>query len=418
MTKIRAALIAPLLLLATATVAPSRQAAAGPDGPVHVARSFTVLAEAYPTQSAPGTRETEIKVRSASTKAVASNPPVGAFARAAAADLGLAEAYVGGQGPSADADTANRGSDNDVVVDDDGSRMEAHVDLAPSASAIARNSSADGDPGGSGTVASASTANGAGRRMLATAVAEVNDFRAGLFVLGSGRFEGAASIDGTPGGGRATGLIRTSNASYDGIPITIGTEGVQVDESKVPDPMLRAATAAIQEAFSPGGYIDVRVVQPTVEVAPDGSAARVYGGGLHVFLTNNDPAERYFFSYTLLGGTAETILGGELSRPTPDRPITVAPPPPRVLFTPPAIFQRPPARTAPATPTVVEPDLTFVVGTEQIGLRGLWRGWLWALVLVGLAWAAAGALRLPALAPTKQRLDRVIDDLAHRYVRG
>lgn len=418
MRRLRIALCGAAITLTTITLtAPSGAALAASD-PVHVARSFTVLAEAYPTQSAPGSQETEITVRPASTKAVASNPPVAAFARAIAADLGLAEAYLGSHGPAADADTATRGDEDDVVIDEGGSRMEAHVDQSPRAWSIARSNSADSEPGGSGTVASASSATAGGRRILAIAAAEVHDFRAGPFVLGSGRFDGTASIDGTPGGGRASGLIRTSDATYDGIPITIGADGVRVDESRIPDPMLQAATAAIQEAFSPGGFADVRVVQPSVEIAEDGTSARVSGGGIHLFFTNNDPKERYFVSYTLLGGTATATLGGVLSQPTPDRLDAVVRP--RVgRPAPPSSFSNPAPRPA-ATPAAVtpEPALTLASGSEQITLQSIWRGWILVLALVALGWTGAGALQLPALAPTRRRLDHLVGGLADRYLRG
>lgn len=423
MTKARTAMAVMALLLVG--VGPSSRAAAVSGEPVHLGRAFTARAEAYPMESAPGTRDTEVPVRPAATRAVASNPPVDAFARAAAADLGLAEAYLGQQGPSADADTATEDGDDDVVVDDGSSHMEAHVDGSPRASANATGSAAGGDPGSSGTVASASAADGAGARLVASAEAEVHDLAIGLLILGSGRFEARAEIDGTPGGGRAEGFIRTSDATFAGIPITLGAEGVQVDESRVPDPLLRSATAAIQEAFAPGGYADIRVVQPTVEVAEDGTSARVYGGSVRLYLTNNDPAERYFFSYTLLGGTAEVVLGGALSQPTPDRlptVVTVPAPPPAALDTAtvPAVVSTPTADSAgsagsPATPT---PELAFVAGTERVSLRVPWPGWVWVLVLVAGAWATAGALRLPPLAPTKHRLDSLVNDVADRYLRG
>ncbi|MEX2293604.1 MAG: hypothetical protein WD691_07420 [Acidimicrobiales bacterium] len=406
-----------LLILTALAVAPS-QAAPSANTPVHLTRAFTVLAEAYPTQSAPGSQDIEIKVRLASTKAVANNPPVGAFAQASAADLGLAEAYVGQQGPSAHADTATQG-DDDVVVSEGGGRMEAHVDPTPKASSAARNSSTDGDPGSAGTVASSSVADGSAKRLVASARAEISDFRAGLFVLGSGRFEGTASIDGTPGGGRAAGFIRTSDATYAGIPITVGADGVQVDESKVPDLLLGPATEAIQEAFSPGGYADVRVVQPKVEIAADGTAAQVFGGGIFIYLTNNDPAERYFVSYTLLGGTATAELGGALAQPTRDRdsmdsPSMIAP-------TSRGNFSRPAPAVAPVGPDAsgaTQTELDLVMGSERVRLPGLWTGWVWALVLVGMAWTAAGALRLPPLAPTRARLARTVDNIADRYLRG
>lgn len=416
--RLRTVVLGSALLALAAAVTPASRAADVTPEPAHVGRAFTVVAEAYPTQSAPGSQDTEIKVRSASTRAVANNPPVGAFAHASAADLGLAEAYVGRQGPSADADTATQGDEDDVVITEGGSRMEAHVDATPKASSRARSSSAEGDSTDTGTVASASTVDGSGARLLANAEAEINDFRAGLLVIGSGRFEAAASIDGTPGGGRAAGFIRTSDATYAGIPITLGADGVQVDETQVPDPLLGPSTAAVQQAFSPGGYMDLRVVQPRVEIAEDGTAARVFGGGILVFLTNNDPAERYFFSYTLLGGTASVELAGLLAQPTPDRSPAVSPI--DATASAPDLFRRPDAAAPPRAPdrAVVSPELRVLVGSERVTLTGRWPGWIWALVVVGLAWGIAGALRLPPLHPVRARLLRGVDDVANRYLRG
>jgi len=406
-----------MTLLVVVAAGSSSGAGAVVSGPVHVARSFTVAGEAYPMESAPGSQQTTIEGRPASTRATVSNPPVDAFARAAAADLGLAEAYVGQQGPSADADTATEGDDDDVVIDEGGSHLEAHVDPSPTATAIAVGSAAAGDPATSGSMSSASSADGSGATMVATAQAEIHDFRAGALVIGSGRFDARAAIDGLPGGAVASGSIQTSDATFGGIPIVIGADGVRVDESQVPDPMLRQATAAIQEAFSPGGYMDLRVVQPKVEVAADGTSARVYGGGVRVYMTNNDPAERYFFSYTLLGGSAETVLGGALAQPTPDRPeVIAAPAPPPMAFAgaPPAA---PPAATAPAQLAVV-PDLVFATGDEAVALPGVWPGWPWVLAAIVAGWTAIGALQLPPLARSKLRLHLLLDGLADRYLRG
>lgn len=409
--------LATALLVVGATASASGAGAIG-GGPVHADRSFTVTGEAYPMESAPGSQQTTIEGRPAATKANVSNPPVDAFARAATADLGLAEAYVGQQGPSADADTAIKGGDNDVVIDQDGSHLEAHVDPSPKAAAIATGSAVNADPATSASIASNSTADGSGNRMVATAEAEIHDFRAGALLIGSGRFVARASIDGLPGGAEANGSIETSDAAFNGIPIIIGADGVRVDDSKVPDPMLQQATAAIQQAFSPGGYIDVRVVQPKVETSEDGTSARVYGGSVRVYLTNNDPAARYFFSYTLLGGSAEAVLGGVLSQPTPNRPeVTSAP------THSPVVFAAPPAAVPSvvdtvARPAAVEPALVFATGGERVALPAPWPGWPWALASIAAAWAIVGALHLHRLAATKHHLQLLADGLADRYLRG
>lgn len=416
MRKARATLAIIALLVAEA--APSGHAAAAGGLPVHVGRAFTASAEAHPVEAAPGTQDTAIAVQPAATKVVASNPPLGAYGRASLVDLGLAEAQFGQVGPSAEADTATAEGDDDVVVADAGGRMEVHVDPAPKASASATGSEA----GGSGIAASTSTADGSAAHLVATATAEVHDLTIGPFVLGSGRFEARAEIDGTPGGGRAEGLIRMLDVAFEGIPITIGDDGVRVDESRVPDPLLGEATAAIHEAFAPGGFADIRVVQPKVEVAPDGTSARVHGGSVRLYFTNNDPVERYFVSSTLLAGTAEVALGGALSQATPDRlpgaaPAPAVPPVAPAAATASAVA--PPLTTAPGGPPAPPaPALAFAQGTERVSLRVPWPGWAWVLVLLAIGWATVGALRLPPLAATKRRLDDVVDDLADRYLRG
>lgn len=421
MTRARAAVGLTLAAVVALVTAPGGSAAPAVAPPVHVARAFTARAEAYPMESAPGSRNTTVAVRQASTKATSSNPPVDAFARATAADLGLAEAYLGQQGPSADADTATAGDDDDVVVEESGSRMEVHVDPSPSSWASATgNASGSADQGTSGTIASRSTSDGSGNRLVATAASEVNDLTIGLLFLGSGRFDGRAEIDGTPAGARAEGLIRTSDATFAGVPIILGADGVRIDQSRIPDPLLQSSTATIQEWFGQGGYADIRVVQPKVEIAKDGSSARVSGGGVLLYFTNNDPAERYSLSYALLGGSAEAGLAGVLAQPTPDRD----PPPTRPTIAKDVTFRpitAPPVAVAPdaiATVAVPSPVLTRHRGSQGVSLAVPWAGWVFALVLVAAGWATAGALRLPALAGPRRRLDRFVNDLADRYLRG
>jgi hypothetical protein len=384
--------------------------------PVHVGRAFTVRAEAYPVESAPGTRETEVAVRQLSTVAQASNPPPDAFARATANDMGLAEAYVGQQGPSADADTATAGGQPDVVVEEGGSRLEAHVEPAPRARADAAGNTA------SGTGSSTSTADGAGEELVATATAEINDVVIGPLVIGSGRFDATATANGQPGGATASGVVRTSDATFADIPVTIGSDGLQLDESRVPDALVGPSTAALQQAFSEGGYADIRVVQPRVEVAEDGSSASVSGGGVYVFLTNNSPTERYFVSHTLLGGSVEVSFGGELAVPSaapaavPAEPATVDGPAAPAGASDPTPVAGPAAPPAAAPPAA--PDLAYDAAGRRVTLPVVWPGWIWFVVAIGIAWAAAGVLRLPFAAGARARLRHAGDGFADRYLRG
>ena len=416
----RVAVVA-VALAASAFVGPAGEAQT--PGPVHAGRAFTARAEAFPVESAPGTRETEVAVRQLSTVAEVTNPPSNAFARAAANDMGLAEAYVGQQGPSADADTATTGGQPDVVVEEGGSRLEVHVEPAPRGRAAATGNATGDDTTGSGTGSSTSDADGAGEQLVATAAAEINDLALGLLVIGSGRFDATAATNGAPGGATAAGAIRTSDATFADIPVTIGADGLQVDESRVPDALVGPTTAALQQAFSSGGYTDIRVVQPRVEVAEDGSSARVSGGGVFVFLTNNNPAERYFVSHTLLGGAVEVSFGGELAVPSaepaavPDEPAGGAAPEGgggRSTGPAPAPTPTPPA----TSPVAAGPELAYDEAGRRISLPVPWPGWIWFVVAVAVAWATAGVLRLPFAAGARGRLHHLGDAFADRYLRG
>jgi hypothetical protein len=415
--------VAGLLVLAAATSVPVGAAPLpGDSPPVHAARAFVARAEAYPMESAPGTQETEVQARTASTRAVASNPPAAAFAEAATTDLGLAEAYVGRQGPSAGADTQVEGGAHDVTVDESGNHLEAHVDTAPTAWSQAIGNAPDAS---SGSLSSRSDADGSGDRLVATVEAEANDVVLGALIVGSGRFDATVEANGVPGGARAAGTIRTSDATFGGVPVVIGADGLQVDEARVPPLVVPEATALVQETFSSGGYADIRVVQPKVEVAADGTSARVFGGGVRVMLTNNDPAQRYFITYTLLGGSAEVALGGDLGVPTPARPDDAAPAAPS--GSPATGGDGDGAGSgsgpdegagSPAPGAAPGEELTMARGEERIALRLPWTGRVWLLLAVAAAWAAALALRLGPLAGVRRRLADATDLFAERYARG
>ena len=416
----RVALLVGALLVASAPPAPAAPA----DGAHFAHRAFTARAEAYPLEPAPGTQDTEVAIRPSATTAAATNPPSAAFARAAATDLGLAEAYFGQQGPSVAADTSTQNDPRDVERDEDGFHLEAHVTDAPTAEAIARG---DGDGSGtpSGSFASRSDARGDGPVLTADAQAEANDVSLGPFVLGSGRYEASVRLDGTPEGASGSGTITTSDATFAGIPIVIESDGFRVDETRVPAPLLGEATAAVQEYFSPGGYADIRVVQPEVEVAEDGTSVRVSGGGVHVFFTNNDPTERYFLGFTMLGGDVLVALGGELGQPT-DTVSPVAPPPsgagapgPPAAPAEPAPPIAPDAPPAPAPASAGEPvAISYDAGHEVLPLRGLWGGLVWVLLAVAIAWMTALALHTPWLSGPRRRIDDLLDGFADRYTRG
>lgn len=422
----RAGLTLAAVMLGVASAAP----AGSQDGPHHVARAFSAEANATPVEPAPGVNETEVAFRPAATTARAFNPPVAAFGRAAAVDLGLAEALIGpavdeaGAGdaspPSADVDTQVEGS-NDKTVDEGGTHLEARADESPMAVAAAEGSS--GGPTGSAT--SRSFADGSGETIVAVSEAEISDATFGPLVIGSGRFDGRAQIDGTPGGGSARGVITVTGATFADVPVVIDDDGMAVDETRVPAPLVGEATAAIQEFFSPGGFADIRVVQPKVEVAEDGRSATVNGGGVRVFMSSNDPANNYFFAATFLRGSAEVFMGSDLSVAAPDPVGSAAPDAPAA--TPnradaPADDGRPVSppttqvRTSP--PSEEELAVETVSGRTVLEFRGPWPHWPWLVAGIAALWLGAGALRLPPLRRVRRWVEAGTSSMAERFLRG
>lgn len=382
--------------------------------------AFSVRAEAFPVEPSPGTQDTELAIRASSTRASVTNPPVGGYAQATAVDLGLAEGYFGSQGPTVSADTATEG-DDDVQTTEGGTHLVAHVDRSPVAWSTAEGNAVGDDTGGLGTVASRSSADGSGRRLVATAASEANNLVVGPLVIGSARYRAEAELDGTPDGARAFGVIEVSEATLAGVPVVLDHRGVSVDEERVPAPLVDEATGAVREILSPGGYMDVRVVQPRTEVADDGTFARASGGGIRVHLTSNDPTNNYFLTTTLLGGATEVFLGAELGVPTPDPLPVVAPDTHQAGPTPPA-----PAAASSSSPGEAprpdEPDreqleLARSGGEEVLGLESRWPA-AWLLLPLALAWIVAGALQLSPLTPARRRLSSATNRLADRYLRG
>jgi len=410
------------LLVGVSVPSPAQaQAQAGP----LLGRAFTIAADAFPAEPAPGANQTTLGIRPVATRAGATNPPAAAFGRASATDFGLIEAYIGPQGPTAEADTASANGRPDAHVSEGGMTLDAHASTAPLGRAFATGNGSSGAGFSMGSSSSLSIADGSGAALTATAMAEVHDVVSGPMVIGSARFDGSASVDGTRGGAVAQGRVTASDATVSGIPVVIDEEGLRVDQAAVPADQLPTLTEAVRAALNRGGYIDVRVVQPTGEVAEDGTKASVRGGGVRVRMTNNDPANNYFLEFNLVAGSASVLLGpvigGGPSGSGGGAPVPVDPPAEqfvtRVLrvdgFDPTATRPVDPGLPpTPAPPAKIEPVTESAAASYRLASR--WPGWPWLLALLAAFAAFAASLPFEPMAPVRLRLSLFAD----RYLRG
>jgi hypothetical protein len=408
-------LVAVVALLGLGAVASAQQAPpTSPAAAPFLARSFTIRADAFPVEPAPGTNETSIGVRPAGTRISVSNAPAAAYGRAAATDAGTIELYTGPPPPStvAECDAAAPNIPRHATAAPGGMQLEATCDTRPSARVVASGT-------GSGVTRSEALGDGGGDALVAEARAVLDDTAVGPIRLGSVTYHAVARTTGRAGGATATGVVAVSDATVAGVPVTIGASGVRVDTSKVPLDLVPAAAEAVREALSQGDYSDVRVVQPRTTVAPDGSRAEVSGGGVSFFGQNPDPANNYFLRLTLAGGSALVALGSESRTALPAA--GDLPPPGTAL---PEVARPGAVRAAPragsvATATAPPPNqaparssdaLALVASRRTVTLSRPWSGWWWAIVTFVLVAGAAFVQR--------RRLARWWDAAADRYVRG
>ena len=399
--------------------------AAQDNAPPLAGRAFDVNASAYPFEPAAGANASPELVRLVETTASVSNPPVEADARAAAEDLGQAEAYSAAyaQGPQASASTRNNGRASHQEMQTGGSDYVADVDPSPRASG---NATATGVKDGTQFVAqqaqSASRADGSGKTLVATASSVVHDLVVGPVTIGAANYHARASAAGTPGSARATASVTVSDASIGGVPVVITSTGVQVDQSKVPADGFVAATKAVHDALAQGGYLDVRVTQPKTSTAPDGSAATVSGGGIFFYGTNNDPSNYYFVRVTVLTGIVQVAIGSQFGA----APQTIVPPLTPVQAAParPSAQGVQPRAVPPASRGVAHssenavPPLRFVSARGSVGLPDTWRGWPWLLAAFGAIGLLVSACWLPVAVPVRRRASRWGIAFAVRYLRG
>jgi hypothetical protein len=408
-------LVAAVALLGLGAVASARPPSpTSPAAAPFLARSFTIRADAFPVEPAPGTNETSVGVRPAGTRISVSNAPAAAYGRAAATDAGTIELYTGPPPPDtvAECDATAPNISRHATAAPGGMQLEAMCDTRPSARVVASGS-------GSGVSRSEAFGDGGGVALVAEALAVIDDAVVGPIRLGSVTYHAVARTTGDAGGATATGVVAVSDATVAGVPVTIGAGGVRVDKSKVPLDLVPAAADTVREVLSQGDYSDVRVVQPRTSVAPDGSRAEVSGGGVSVLGQNPDPANNYFLRLTLAGGSALVALGSESPSAFPavsDLPARDTPLPD--LARPGAVRPAPPAGadgSATASPPAASPApssdaLALVASRHTVTLSRPWSGWVWAVV----AFALGGG----ALFAQRRRLARWWDVAADRYVRG
>lgn len=411
------------LLFAAVPTAPAARAQAAP-GPL-LARAFTITAEAFPAEPAPGANQTTLGIRPVATRAGATNPPAAAFARASATDFGLIEAYTGPQGPSAEADTASENGRPDHHVEEGGMTLDAHASRAPRGNATASANNVEGDVYTAGSSQSASTVDGGGGKLTAVAMAEMNDVASGPMLIGSARFDAAVELDGTPGGAKASGRVTATDATVSGVPVVIDDHGLRVNEAAVPTEQISAVTEAVRMGLNRGGYIDVRVVQPIIEVAPDGLRASVRGGGVRIRMSTNDPTNNYFLEFNLVAGSASALLGPFIGEPAPvpqdfagstgggDFPSVFTPARPVERIASPLT----PAPTTPPAATRVEPPLPLTVEADEAAsyrLASRWPWWPWLVAALALVALFAASLHSAPMAPALRRVSAFSD----RYLRG
>jgi hypothetical protein len=170
----------------------------------------------------------------------------------------------------------------------------------------------------------------------------------------------------------------------------------------------------VSDALAQGGYLRVRVAQPEVVVAADGSSVTVRGGGVFFEGATNDPAQPYFLRETLVGGAVTVAVGAELGAPTAtDGPPVTTPPQPRTEEA--SSLPRPPVPGAPSgtaapAPAASTPEPQLL---EQRTVRHAAANrfvWLWFVAAVGTLVVLVAAFR--------RRLAPLWDDVADRYLRG
>ena len=386
----RARLVAVVLALLAVGGVPARAAAP--------ARSFSVSVAAFPVEPAPGLNQTSLGVRPAATRALVSNPPVSAYGRSAAYDLGTIELYTGPPPPEsvAECDTSTPNIPDASEAAPAGMRLVATCDERPRVEATSAGSSYASAGLGVASMSSRAFADGGEDVVNGEAAVTVHGAGMGPLAIDTVTMRASARAGGVPGTAAATGKVTASGATVNGTPVVIGADGIEVDRERVPLELVGPATAAVQEALAQGGYADVRVVQPVTEARPDGTAASVKGGGVMLFFNRNDPAQNYFIRMTFAGVDLTVDVGAPLGTPAGET-ATGPPGSPGLGGSDGASSGRgtPGAASAPTPAAVgqstdgapVRPLLT--AGRRTYDLPEPWQGWP-VLVAIGVGALVAG----------------------------
>lgn len=398
-------------------------------------RAFVARARAFPVEPDPGQNDTSFSMRPVSAEMGIANPPVSAFGRAAVFDAGLAENQFGNEDFPPEDSFARCDSVSPNVPDADEQQsgpfvLSAECTEAPAGTVEARGVDLTQFGLDGGSAWSRTRADGSGDAVWAETTSVATGVAVGPLTIDELRFNGRAEAGGVAGSAVADSSISVVGAEVAGVSVVIGPDGVMVDESVVPTPFLGEAAATVRDAFSQGGYLDLRLVHPDEYVADDGTSARVEGGVFEVFMqSNDDPADREFFGFTLLGGRVEVEIGdtvddgavGELVPFTTGGSRVGGVTATRPILTPvtPAGSTGAPSETAsgePAPPPAPRVDLATASVTRAIA--GPSSAWMVALV-VGLAvLGLAAASSTGPLAPARRRVEAWWESLAEGFLRG
>ncbi|MBI2169688.1 MAG: hypothetical protein HYU28_09365 [Actinobacteria bacterium] len=419
-------------------------------GPSHAAfeREFRARARAFPVEPDPGQNQTSFSFRAVAVEGGLASAPMGANGRAAVIDLGFIENQSVNGNPIAPEESYARCDSVSPNVPDDQERTVGPVALsATCAASPSLDVRADGvSPAAfvpasalealgvsEGTISSHITADASGSAVIAEAVSELAGLDVGPLHIESLRFRARAATTGEAGGASVEWSVDGVDADVNGVPVTIGTGGVDVDDQQVPLPLVPQATAAVQEAFAQsGGFIDVRILEPQRSAADDGSSAEVKGGGFHIFLARSaDPTDREYLGLTLLGGHVRVDAGEPRSGGFSLQPFTSgaarvggvqvidsaadgfeAPLAPRRTRSSPAQDVAAPA------PEPAPARVSFATSTASRSLPQPSSWWLAALVAGLAVLALAAASTRPGLLPARRRAEGWWDATSERFFRG
>ncbi|HLF99404.1 MAG TPA: hypothetical protein VI916_02960 [Acidimicrobiia bacterium] len=408
-------------------------------------RDFRARARAYPVEPDPGSNQTSFSFRPVAVEGGIASAPIGANARAAVVDLGFIEnltvegEQIAPEDSFARCDTVspnvpdeeerNVGSASLSARCTEGPAFEARsAGVAPSAVLPPAALEPFGISGGQ--ISSRVSASASGSTVFSDTVNAVTDLTIGPLHIEEIRFHARVEAAGEPRTASAVWSVDVMAADVQGVPVVIGTDGVQVDSQKVPEPLAKQTTAAIQEGFArSGGFMDVRIVAPASSAADDGSAAEVKGGGLHIFMTSGTEVnDREYLGLTFLGGHTSVNIGEPRAAGFVLQPFTAGAP--RVAG---AVIDRPTvapsavarAGTAPApaaavaAPGRVEPPrVSLARATARRSLPAPSSWWMVVLV-VGIALLALGATSIRGpLAPARARSAAWWNVTAERFLRG